>query len=156
MTENPTFTGDRFGGFSLSEDGETVQMLIGTAEPGKGITVTMPLANLPQFYLHMGVLIDSAIMGGALPAHGAKPVRNVQSWKVGENSMAPNFTAILIDQGLTQETLLLFTDLAALGMADAIQQKVFAGMSLNDQKALLVEVEKATGRKPQLVIPGRQ
>lgn len=155
MTETPVFTGDRFAGFALSEDGQTVQMMIGTGEPGKGITVTMPVHHIPEFYLHLGVLIDSAVMAGVLPSQGGKPVRNVQSWKVGENSMAPNFTAILIDENLTQETLLLMTDLAALQMADAIQQKIFTGMSLDDQKAMLKEVEKATGRKPQLLIPGR-
>lgn len=150
-----TFEAADFAGFAISEDGATVRLLMSTNVEGQQVHVTMPITTVPMLFAHIGQLMDSLLAAGLVPAEMGKPARNVTTWEVGANSMIPGFTALRFDAGLTQETFLLMKDLDALKLADSIEQKVLYMLPPQQQRELIAAVEKANGRKPRLIVPGR-
>lgn len=148
------FTAERLKGFSFSDDGSVVRIFLSPpVADTPDVVLTMPVGQVEEFWAHLGNVVDSirAANGGKIaPA----PPQMVASWQVGGNSMMPNFVAIMFDQGKPSERIMLMPDLAALQMADAIEQKVLAGMSVEDQRVMMKEVEKARPgppTKPRLI-----
>lgn len=144
---------ERLRGFAIGEDGKTVSIYLNApAEGVPDVMITMPTENVEDFWNHLGDLVETirAANGGKVEP---KPPQMAVSWKVGGNTMAPGMTALMFDADLPSQRIILMPDLAALQMADSIEQKVFDGLSVVDQRSMLKEVEKARGGKPRLIIP---
>lgn len=145
---------ENLAGYRISDDGSSVTLYLGmpdTEGPGAVLELTLPAPQLLGLFAAVGGIIDKLRMAQLMPREVTKPARPMQSWKVGSNSYAPGMIALLFDEGLTQETFLMTPALAALQMADAIEQEVLRGMSADQQRDMMAEVEKAAGRRPRII-----
>lgn len=144
---------EKMQGVRFSDQGRTIhlQVVLG----GRLAEISMPSSQVPDIHSKITGAMDALLEAGILKRPpGPAPTRQVQTWKLGGNTFQKNLTALLIDEGLSTEILLVFPDLAALQIADAIEQKVLDGLSLDDQKKLMEAVERSTGRKPRIILPG--
>lgn len=151
-----TYHAQGFETFNVSEDGQTVQIVMAAGDGT--IMLTLPTQNLPAFSANLRLLIDGLVMGGALPAGTDKQIRPVTVWGVARfnDPRMAKVTLLVFDKGLDQEAAVSLGDRDALALADAIEQQVFKGMSLVDQRELIKAVEDARGGgkgKPHLILP---
>lgn len=145
-------TGLSFAGVDFTEDGSAVTFRF--TGPNNVATMTLPKGELAHVHTALGGVIDALIMAGVLDKRAGEVMRVTQSWKVGGSQLAPNHVAVMFDEGLLNEAVVLLPFLPALQVADAMQTQVFSGMSVDDQRAILNEVEKAAGKTPRLILPG--
>lgn len=145
---------EKMEGVRFSDQGRTIHLRVMLG--GKLAEISMPSAQLPDIHSKLTGALDALREAGILKRPpGPVASRQVQTWKLGGNTFQRGLTALLIDEGLSTETLLVFPDLAALQIADAIEQKVLDGLSREDQRQLLEAVERSTGRKSRLILPGK-
>lgn len=154
MTDEATrLEAKRIEGFGMSEDGKFALMKFGAADDANRITVTMPVENLADFYQHLGKLVGSLTAAGKISPPAADG-HVIGKWKVGQSNVPAlaKFTALLFDEGSPKEALFLLGDLDALKLADAIEQKVFKGLTPEQQRDLVRKVEQ--GARPKIILPG--
>lgn len=151
----PTLKAAGFNGFAISEDGKTIQMAFGADKAGELILLTMPTAGLPEHAGHVRALLDALRMAKVLPPGEAVPATPMQTFAIKNSALGQmaHVTALVINEGLATEAFVLMPDLQALKMADAIQQKVFFGMSAEEQRKMLKAVEGERPQAPRLIMP---
>lgn len=149
--ENQKLEAERIEGFGLSEDGTRALMRFGTSDDGGEIRVTMPVANVLEFYTNLGKLVGSLRASGKVPP-AAPDGRTLRNWKVGRSNtpQLAKLTALLFDEGTPQETMYVVDDLSALKIADALEQNVFKGLARDKQRELL----SRAGLRPKIILPG--
>ncbi len=143
-------------GASISEDGERAVLQLSDAGGDGYIALTVPKAHLGAIIESLQALQDVFRTAGLLaPAPPGEGGKLVQTWRVGASNRAElaRFTAIMFDAGLNGESIKLMPDLQALGMADAIQQKVLGSFSEDEKRQLLKAVEDARTGKDKLRTP---
>lgn len=153
MSGNPPEI-EKIEGVRFSDEGRTVHLLVKLA--GRPAELTMPSASLPDIHARLGGAIDALRDAGILPPAPQSQVQgiNVTTAKVRRGGLIGQpRVAILINDAQPHETMLVCTEFSSLKLADDLQMAVFQGMSLDAQKKLLEDVERASGRRPGIIMP---
>lgn len=148
----------KLSGVRFSEGGRIAHLRVGLGEEGKAAELSFPVEGLADIHASLSGIINALRDEGILPQEEKAPGTQTtgimtKSWKLGGNTFDKNVVALLLDEGHSTETLRLFPSIVALQIADAVEQIVLNGMPVEDQKKLLAEVEKSTGRKPRIIMP---
>lgn len=140
-------------GFDISDDGQTVIMMFG--EPPQGVVLRVPSQAVAGFYAGLGAVLDTLRAAKMVPPGEAVVATMAETVTVRESKLAglEKFAGVVINEGLTSETFTIMTHLTALRLADALQQAVYAGMSLEEQRKLTKQVEDSRGNKSGLILP---
>lgn len=146
-------------GFGVSADGTMVAITLGAKQGGGRIEMRMPAEKLPEFHAHLGELIHQLQAAELLPAPGRAAgavARGVKHWMVGrpDDPAVTKTTALMFDEGMPSELLLLMADIDVLKLADAIEQQVFKNMTGAEQRRLLETVEKDKAKSKLILPPG--
>lgn len=148
----------KLSGIRFSEGGTIAHLRVGLGPDSKAAELSFPVAGVLDIWTALGGIVAALRDEGVLPAEEKPPGTQTtgimtKSWKLGGNTFDKNILALLLDEGQSTETLRLFPSIVGLQIADAIEQTVLNGLSLDEQKALMTEVEKSTGRKPRIIMP---
>ena len=142
--------------FALSRDLRSVLLAFPT--PNGMAELTMPSTELPTYLDALAKLLDHLRLNKIVPPLETATAKMVQTMIVGAPALQggdfSKFTAINFNKGLSDEAFWLMPDVMALTMADGIEQKVFNGMSLDDQKKMIEQVEKNRGKHNLILPPG--
>lgn len=154
---NPNDTimqGKQMAAFGVNEDGTMVRIQVAANQEGGSIYLDMPSGAIRGFIDNLGQLLAHLVHIKAIPPKSPGMGHGIGQWKVGGSSDPglKGMTAIVFDEGTPNEVIRFLKDLDALKIADAIEQKVFKGLSVVDQRSMIKEVEKA--RNPLILPPG--
>lgn len=153
MTDEPKQEAPQ-AGFALAADLKSV-LLKFPLEGGQHVAVALASVDMPQYLANLAGLVDFLRMKGVVPAVVKQPQALLaKAMRVGTPALPgyEKFTAINFNAGQSDEAMWLLDDELALGLADGIEQKVFHGMSIEQQQAMIKRVE-GKRNKARIILP---